>query len=65
MTNVTDILPQSWRPYAKALVTVLVVFLTSLGTVISDGITAQEWITVSVATLTGGGAAYGTRNDTD
>jgi len=63
MINATDLLPVSWRPYAKAIVTALVVFLTAVAAVVADGITLAEWLGVAATVLTGTGAAYGTRND--
>jgi len=61
--QITDLLPMSWRPYAKAIVTFLVIFLTATAAVVADGVTLAEWLGVAATVLTGTGAAYGTRND--
>lgn len=63
--NITDVLPETWRPYAKAVVTTAGVFFAALGAALADGsgVTLAEWVGIAATTLTGGGASYGARND--
>ena len=49
-------------PYAKAVVGALVAFLGTLGAVMGDGVTGQEWITVALTTLASLGFVYYTPN---
>jgi len=63
MTNITDLLPLRWRPFAKAIVTFLAVLVAAVAAVIDDGITVVEWLGVAGTVLAATGASYGTRND--
>lgn len=47
---------------AKALVAALIAGLGALSTALPDGITAQEWVTIVIATLLGLGVTYAVPN---
>jgi hypothetical protein len=48
--------------FAKAIVGALIAGLSVLAGAVGDGVSAQEWITVAVATLTGFGVVFGVPN---
>lgn len=52
----------SIKPYAKALVGALTAGLGAYATALDDGITTQEWVTVAIAALAGGGFVFGVPN---
>lgn len=68
MRNITDTLPQRWRPFAKAIVSgVSVLVVTVVGAlllVIDPGetladVTFREWLIVAMTIVGGSGAAAG------
>lgn len=74
--NITDVLPEPWRPYAKAIVagvgTLVLTVVGALLLVLEPGealadVTLREWLVVAMTVFGGTGAAaggaYGPRND--
>ncbi len=50
------------QEFAKAIVGGLIAGLSALAGAVGDGVSAEEWITVAVATLAGLGIVYRTPN---
>lgn len=53
------------RQYAKAIIGALIALLGALATGVTDGLTAQEWLTAAIAGLTAGGAVFSVTNAAD
>lgn len=53
------------RNQLKAIYAGAVAGLTGLGVAMQDGVTAQEWVGIALATLIAYGGVYGLNNRTD
>lgn len=47
------------KAWAAGITATVLAFLTGLSTALDGGVTAQEWITIAIATITTGAGAFG------